>query len=344
MIRTLTAVAGVIWRALLVGAVALGVSIPALAQSKRWGKDYFPNLPVVTQDGKTLKFYDDVIKDHIVVVSFIYTTCRDICPLVTARLAQLRDKLGSAKDTIRFVSITIDPETDTPELMKAHAEAFGIGSDWLFLTGRPNDIRSILYKLGERSRSLTEHNNEIALGNDRTGSWARDSAFSDLNVLASTVLAMDPARRGTVAEGPRAEPAAVSEASDTLVPGQALFVRACASCHTIGSGDRVGPDLNHVTDRRERTWLSRFMIEPEKVRAEQDPIAKDLVARFKSVRMPTLGLSQNDADDLISYLQFQTYRLETAAAGAQHDHKHDHAQPASSRRQSHSHHHNHTHN
>lgn len=339
MIMLLMAIAQTGWRWLVVGGLALGLAMPALAQSKRWGRDYFPNLPVVTQDGKTLNFYDDVIKDQIVVVSFIYTTCRDICPLVTARLAQLRDKLGAAKDAIRFVSVTIDPETDTPALLKAHAEAFGIESDWLFLTGRPDHIRTILHKLGERSRSLGEHRNEVTLGNDRTGSWARDSAFSDLNVLANTVLAMDPARRGTPAES---RPAEATVASDTLVPGQALFVRACASCHTIGSGDRVGPDLNHVTHRRDRAWLSRFMIEPEKVRAEQDPIAKDLAARFKAVRMPTLGLSQNDADDLISYLQFQTYRLETAtASGAQHDH--GHAQPASPGRQSHGHAHHHTH-
>src|SRR5215472_10250989 len=70
---------------------AAAVSVPSLleAQGRRWNADYLPNLPVVTQDGKTLKSYDDVIKDKIVPISLIYTNCRDICPLTTVRIAQV---------------------------------------------------------------------------------------------------------------------------------------------------------------------------------------------------------------------------------------------------------------
>ena len=57
------------------------------AQTNPWGANYFPNVPVVDQDGRTLNFYDDVIKGKMVVVSFIYTSCPDICPLTTARLS-----------------------------------------------------------------------------------------------------------------------------------------------------------------------------------------------------------------------------------------------------------------
>ena len=64
------------------------------AEAGRWGKDYVPNVPVVTQDGKTLNFYDDLIKDKIVVLSFIYTSCKDICPLATSRLGEARELLG----------------------------------------------------------------------------------------------------------------------------------------------------------------------------------------------------------------------------------------------------------
>ena len=86
------------------------------AQASRWGKSYFPNASVVTHDGKTLQFYDDLIKDKVFVISFLFTTCRDICPLATARLAELQEKLGDSMGRdIFFYSITIDPETDTPE-------------------------------------------------------------------------------------------------------------------------------------------------------------------------------------------------------------------------------------
>ena len=93
------------------------------ASAARWGKDYFPNATVVTQDGKTLNFYDDLIKDKIFVISFLFTSCKDICPLATARLAELQEKLGdSLGRDIFFYSLSIDPETDTPERLKQYAD------------------------------------------------------------------------------------------------------------------------------------------------------------------------------------------------------------------------------
>src|SRR5215813_14523472 len=108
--------------------VALTVAAPDMlaAQGNRRGENYFPNLPVVTQDGKTLRFYDDVIKGKIVLISFIYTSCPDICPLTTARISQVEEKLGEivGRD-IFFISLTVDPERDSPEQLKSFAEAFG---------------------------------------------------------------------------------------------------------------------------------------------------------------------------------------------------------------------------
>src|SRR5215467_15602236 len=236
-------------------AVIISATGSVEAQGVRRGANYFPNLPVVTQDGKTLKFYDDVIKGKIVLISFIYTNCPDICPLATARIAQVEDQLGDmvGRD-IFFVSMTVDPERDTPERLKEFATAFDVGPGWLFLTGKPEDIRVINSKLGDRSRKLSDHRNEIVLGNDRTGEWARDSALGDLNRLVMTIRDMDPKWRDQDhTSGP-------SAGADPLLPlsqqpGQAMFKKICAPCHTIGVGDRVGPDLRGVTQRRERAWL-----------------------------------------------------------------------------------------
>ena len=297
----------------------------AEAQNQRRGADYFPNLPVVTQDGKTLKFYDDVIKDKIVLISFIYTNCPDICPLTTARIAQVEDQLGDmvGRD-IFFVSMTVDPERDTPERLKEFATAFDVGPGWLFLTGKPEDIRVINSKLGDRSRKLSDHRNEIVLGNDRTGEWARDTVLGDFNSLVRTIRDMDPKWRD------QDHTSGVSNTGDTLLtlsqqPGQAMFKKICAPCHTVGVGDRVGPDLRGVTERRDRTWLSNFVRNPAKMRAQQDPVALALAAKYPGVHMPTLGVSEIDATDLITYLEAETSRLsDTPVADHGHDRHHQH--------------------
>ena len=66
----------------------------ARKRSSRWGANYFPNVPLITHEGKTVRFFDDLIKDKVVVINFIYTTCPDACPLETARLTELYKILG----------------------------------------------------------------------------------------------------------------------------------------------------------------------------------------------------------------------------------------------------------
>src|SRR5712691_380073 len=282
-------------RSLFAGVVTLAALTAAApdtvaAQGNRRGENYFPNLPVVTQDGKTLKFYDDVIKGRIVVVSFIYTNCPDICPLTTARIAQVEEKLGGLMGRDFFlVSMTVDPVRDTPQRLKEFAESFGAGPGWLFLTGRPEDIKLINTKLGDRSRTISEHRNEIILGNDATGEWARNTVFGDLDRLIMDIRSLDPKWRDQVRSPTYNEASNTGYALD-LRQGQTLFKKICAPCHTIGVGDRVGPDLRGVTERRERAWLESFIRRPDMARARKDAVALSLVAKFPGVHMPALGI------------------------------------------------------
>jgi protein SCO1/2 len=263
-----------------------------------------------------LRFYDDVLKGRIVVVNFIFTGCSDLCPIETARLAEVKDKLGDAMGRdVFFVSMSVDPEHDTPEMLRAFADAFEAGPGWQFLTGQPEDIKSINAKFGDRStgRRLSDHRNEILIGNDATGDWERASSFEDIDQIVMTIRAMDPKLRDYI-HAPVDNAASATgffRLSGRL--GQALFVKMCAACHTIGGGDRVGPDLRGVADRRDRAWLLDFISNPARMLARKDPDALALAARFPHVRMPSMGLVENDAADIITYLRDQTSRVSATA-------------------------------
>ena len=300
-------------------AFSVWMSCTSQAGTQRWGADYFPDLPVVTQDGKTLHFYHDLIKGKIVVINFIYTSCSELCPIETARLAEVKDRLGDAVGRdIFFVSITVDPQHDTPEMLKAMADAFDATSPgWQFITGQPEDIKAISAKFGDRSgeRGLSNHRNEILIGNDTTDDWERGSSFNDVNQLVMTIHLMDPQwhEQGSVSSA-KANGDSYYQLSDQ--PGQMLFEKLCAPCHTIGHGVRVGPDLGGVADRRDRTWLRDFIMNPAKVLARKDPQALALAAGFPGVHMPVMGLGETDADDVIAYLKDQTSKLVASGPSA----------------------------
>ena len=297
-------------RAAATAFAVLVVTLATASEGSRWGQGYLPNVEVVDQDNRHLEFYDDVIKGKIVVISFVYTSCKSICPLVIARLREVQDMLGDAMGRdIFFVSVSIDPIPDTPEKLKEHATAFRVGPGWSFITGRPDDIDLIRFKLGERSgKEIAQHRNEVMLYNDVTGEWARDSAFADLGALAMTIRDMDPKWRN------RAAVEVSSAASDSSHgtgdhQGQALFIKACAACHSIGQGDKVGPDLEGVTARRDHDWLVRYITDPARTRAGKDTVALELAQKYPAVRMPNLGMGEDDVSDLISYLDARTLAL-----------------------------------
>lgn len=275
------------------------------ARGASWDEGYFPNAPLLTHEGESVRFYDDLIRDRIVVINFVYTDCPDVCALSTARLAEVQRRLGERVGReLFFYSISLDPERDTPEVLARYARALGVGPGWLFLTGDGERVAEVRYKLGERSRSLTEHRADVVLGNARTGEWERTSSLQDLGRLENAILAMDPAWRERPA-APAAPSAALRRAGETFAstPGQALFAKACAACHTIGGGDLVGPDLAGLGERRAEGWLRRFLRSPDALRRAGDRLALALAERYPDVPMPNLSLSDDDVDDLLVYIE-----------------------------------------
>jgi protein SCO1/2 len=154
-----------------------------------WGANYFSNIPLTTQDGKTVHFYDDLLKDRKVVINFIYTRCGDSCPLETARLAQVQRILGDRMGRdIFFYSFSVDPVRDTPEELKAYAEKFHAGPGWLFLTGKKADIDVVRKKLGLAARAgldeIADHSTSLMIGNTATGQWIRNSSMDNAQYIA----------------------------------------------------------------------------------------------------------------------------------------------------------------
>jgi protein SCO1/2 len=280
-------------------------TVDTAAQARR-GAEYFSNVTLTTQDGEPVRFYDDLLKGKIVAINLIYTTCKYACPLETARMSQVQRKLGDrmGKDVF-FYSITIDPEHDTPAVLKEYGEKFNAGPGWKFLTGRKEDIDLISKRLGLYSQpdpgNPDGHMPYLLVGNEATGQWMRNSAVDNAGFLARTIgdwLDSWKSKSGEPLKSFAEVPAKL-----TLDRGQYTFANHCAACHTIGGGDHFGPDLKGVTARRDHDWLARFIVSPEKVREAGDPVALALRAKYKSVVMPSLDLGAGDATVLIDYIE-----------------------------------------
>jgi len=221
----------------------------------------------------------------------------------------LGDRVG--KD-IFFYSISIDPTRDTPEVLKAYAEKFGAGGPgWLFLTGKQEDIQLVTKKLGLlRSRDAATrdgHGSVLMVGNEPTGQWMKNSALDNPAFLA--------ARIGVFFGWKDVQPEA-SYAEASPLPsdaGKYLFQSRCSSCHSIGEGDKLGPDLAGVSARRERPWLTRYVQVPDKVLAEGDPIATALFKKYKDIRMPNLRLGQDEVALVLSYVDAESKLLRAKA-------------------------------
>lgn len=276
-----------------------------------WGANYFPNTQLTTHRGKQVRFFDDLIKDKVVAINFIYTKCTDACPMETARMVEvqklLRDRLG--KDVF-FYSISIDPKHDTPEVLATYAENWKIGDGWTFLTGKEADITLLRKKFGVYDADLTkkDHNLSLVIGNQKTGRWMKRSPYENPYVLASQLGGW---LHNWKIPAPEDRDYANAPELRTISKGEDFFRTRCAACHTIGEGDRtggdgdtrIGPDLLDVAKHRDRDWLVRWVMHPDKMIEAKDPIALGLMAKYQNIVMPNLRLTEVDADNVLGYIE-----------------------------------------
>ncbi|MGB5471910.1 MAG: SCO family protein [Gammaproteobacteria bacterium] len=273
----------------------------------------FPNVPLTNQDGETLHFYDDVIKGKVVSINFMFTSCGDSCPLETAKLRKVQQQLGehAGKDVYMY-SITVDPDRDTPAALKAYMQKFNIGPGWQFLTGKKADIDQIRKRLGmysEEADELSDHAINFVLGNEATGQWLRRTPFDLPETLVSVLLGRLQQYRLASSAAAARPSYALSRPMPAARPGEDLFNTRCTACHTIGQGDKLGPDLLGVVSKRDRQWLIRWLQEPDVMLKEKDPLATALYNQYGKVPMPNVKLTDKNALDLIEYMQAETLRV-----------------------------------
>lgn len=146
------------------------------------------DLEVLDQNGKPYKFRSEVIRDRLVVINFIYTTCKTACPIQSVIFTHLQEALGGrmGKDVF-LVSITIDPATDLPARMKAYAEKHNAGEGWLWITGKKGNVDRVVLGLGAYSSDIVEHPSLILVGDGRLGGWTRYYGFPKVEQLLQKV-------------------------------------------------------------------------------------------------------------------------------------------------------------
>jgi protein SCO1/2 len=135
---------------------------------------YFSDVELLDQDGRKLRFYTDVLKGKTVIINAFFTTCTSVCPPMNRNLEKLQEALGErvGKDVF-IVSITVDPETDTPPRLKEYARRFHAGAGWTFLTGKKENVDWALYKVGQYVEEKDGHTTVIIVGNEATGLWKK---------------------------------------------------------------------------------------------------------------------------------------------------------------------------
>jgi len=170
-------------------------------------KRYFPNFELTTHDGKKVRFYDDLVKDKIVVINFMYVKCEGVCMPVTMNLKKVQNLLGRrvGRDIFMY-SITLKPEEDTPRALSRYVQEHKIKPGWTFLTGKPEEINTLRRSLGFKDakakldKDLTNHTGMVKYGNEAREWWAMFPGEANAPWIVECIQWMDGGNAKTTGE------------------------------------------------------------------------------------------------------------------------------------------------
>lgn len=164
-------------------------------------RGYFTDTELIDQNGEVHRFYSDLLDGKVVVIDSVFTTCTLVCPVLGQKMKSIQaaagDRLG--KD-VHLISISVDPETDTPAKLKAFGEQLEAREGWYFLTGSRENVERVLGKLGFAVDDKENHSTIVLMGNEQTGLWKKTNGLSSSGELVDLF-------RGVLEDtGPQAAP------------------------------------------------------------------------------------------------------------------------------------------
>ena len=165
--------------------LALLASTPAVAsepslQAAERLRSIVPDVPVVDQTGRRLRFYDDLVRGHTVAINLVFTHCERICPAQGRQFALLRKVIPK---NVRLISISLDPERDTPARLRKWQSSFGKPGGWTLVTGRKAEINRLVAALTGDIARPSDHTPLVFIGDDSTGSWIRANGLGGTDAM-----------------------------------------------------------------------------------------------------------------------------------------------------------------
>jgi protein SCO1/2 len=173
----------------------------AIVRAVGEGRKNLPNVPVTSQEGRTFRFYDDLVKGKTVLVNFFYADCAGICPRMTSNLKKIQAALGDRVGKDIFIySISLKPEQDSPHKLKDYAQMHGIqpNSGWLLLRARRGDMELLRERLGFKDSDATldadinQHTGILRFGTDVYDKWSGYPLLGNVELIAEMVRQLDP--------------------------------------------------------------------------------------------------------------------------------------------------------
>jgi protein SCO1/2 len=165
-----------------------GPRAPGAEEAARYGRTtkayVVPDVTLLNQEGVRVRLPTLLDAETPLLLSFLFTTCRTICPVITSTLARMRQELGGEGRGMRLVSVTIDPDHDRPAVLDEYARRHHTGEGWQFLTGTPDEVSTVLRAFDAYAGGRTSHRPIVLLRAPGRSDWVRIDGIASASDLA----------------------------------------------------------------------------------------------------------------------------------------------------------------